>query len=45
MRAIDSCFSRLVNCGAASMENGFQVTVLDSEASGKLKFGLNTHMT
>ena len=30
--AVHSCFSRSVNCGAATMENGFQVTVLDSEA-------------
>ena len=27
-----SCFSRSMNCGAATMGNGFQVTVLDSEA-------------
>ena len=27
-----SCFSRSVNCGAATMENGCQVTILDSEA-------------
>ena len=27
-----SCFSRLVNCGAAKIENGVQVTVFDSEA-------------
>ena len=26
-----SCFSRTVNCGAATMKNGFQVTVFDSE--------------
>ena len=29
---VHSCFSRSVNCGAATMENDFQVTVLDSEA-------------
>ena len=29
---VHSCFSCLVNCGAATMKNGFQVTVLDSEA-------------
>ena len=28
---VHSCFSRSVNCGAATMENYFQVTVLDSE--------------
>ena len=33
-----SCFSRLVNCGAATMENDFQVTILDSEALKILKF-------
>jgi hypothetical protein len=27
-----SCSSRLVICGAATMENGFQVTILDLEA-------------
>ena len=26
------CFSRSVNCGDATMENGFQVTILDLEA-------------
>ena len=30
--AAHSCFSRSVNCGAATMKNGFQVTVLDLEA-------------
>ena len=29
---VQSCFSRSVNFGAATMENGFQVTILDSEA-------------
>ena len=29
---VHSCFSQSVNCGAAKIENCFQVTVLDSEA-------------
>ena len=29
---IHSCFSHSVKCGGSTMENGFQVTILDLEA-------------